>query len=87
MKKLSNAAINDIATETYVNNHTGALWVLALELSSEWMVEELERIADEHAKAGYLTDALNFDRALARRVVMQLAENTYSNIDDIRAAF
>tara|TARA_R100000951_G_scaffold109020_1_gene105717 strand:- start:134 stop:397 length:264 start_codon:yes stop_codon:yes gene_type:complete len=87
MKKLSNSVINDIASETHCNNHTGALWVLALELNSEWMVKELERIQDEHINTGYLTDALNFDRALASRVVMQLAENTYSNINEIKDAF
>jgi len=90
MQKLSNAVINEIATETDVNNHLGALWVLALELTcryGECLVEELERIAEEHEKAGYLTDTLNSDRALARRVIMQQAANTYSNFDDIRAAF
>lgn len=87
MKALNPIIIKQIEDATDNNMHTGALAILAAVMGNNNMVVWLEWIDECHELAGKMTQDLLEDRALVSKQVMEQAEATYSNFNDIYAAF
>ena len=87
MKTLDTNTINLIAEATDCNDHTGAILFLADALGNERMVSELQWIDECHDFAGHMTQDLIDDRGAVSKIIMKEAQDTYTNYNEIYAAF
>ena len=87
MKTLDTNIINAIADATDNNLHTGAIAILAKVMGNTNMVVWCEWIDECHHFTGHMTQDLLEDRASVSQKVMAQAEATYSNFNEIYAAF
>lgn len=87
MKALDLNTIKDIAEATDTNSHTHAIITLAYALGNVSMVAELVEIDLCHELEGHMTQDLFNDRKDISKIIMAQAKATYSNYDEIYAAY
>lgn len=87
MKTLDTYYISAIADATDNNLHTGALAILATVMGNSNMRTWCDWIDECHQFAGCMTPDLLADRALVNDKLMAQAEATYTNFNEIYAAF
>lgn len=87
MKTLDATTIAYIADATDNNLHTGALAILAAVMGNQHMVTHCEWIDECHNFAGCMTKDLLDDRNMVSHLLLKQAEATYTNFNEIYAAF
>ena len=87
MNNLASYTIEQIADDTALNDHTGALIRLARALDEQFLVDQLFILDGRQHTAGHLTDELAQERRTYASWLMGKAQEVFDNYDQINSAF
>ena len=86
-KELDTKTIEKIGMATNVNDHNGAVILLAKSLGEKKIVKMMDLLAKMHKEMGHMTDDMISIRDGFYNDLMKKAKKTFANSDEIYKAF
>ncbi len=86
-KELDTKTIEKIGMATNVNDHNGAVILLAKSMKEGKVVKMMELLAKMHKEMGHMTDDMIAIRTGMYQELMKKAKKTFANSDEIYKAF